>query len=118
VVEPAMTVRGDKVLLRQMLENLIGNAWKYSSPRERSRIEFGVDLSGGLGAYFVKDDGVGFDMAYKDQLFGAFQRLHGSEFEGSGIGLATVKRIVERHGGSVWAKGAVNQGATVYFVLP
>jgi PAS domain S-box-containing protein len=118
VIEPGLTAQGDRVLLSQMLENLIGNAWKYSGLQPSARIEVGAIRDGEQQAYFVKDDGVGFDMAYQDKLFGAFQRLHGSEFEGTGIGLATVKRIVERHGGSVWAKGAVNQGATIYFVLP
>lgn len=117
-VEPGLQVRGDAVLLEQMLENLISNAWKYSALRERGRIEFGRGTFDGREAFFVRDNGVGFDMAYKDKLFGPFQRLHGSEFEGSGIGLATVKRIVERHGGAVWAHGVVDRGATVYFALP
>ena len=117
LIEPGLQVDGDRVLLEQMLENLVGNAWKYSSPRERARIELGHGLFEQKEAFFVRDNGVGFDMAYQDKLFGAFQRLHGSEFEGTGIGLATVKRIVERHGGSVWAHGAVDQGATVYFTL-
>jgi PAS domain S-box-containing protein len=118
VVEAGLTVKGDQVLLRQMLENLIGNAWKYSSRRECSRIEVGRKKKADREVFFVKDNGVGFDMAYQDKLFGAFQRLHGSEFEGAGIGLATVKRIVERHGGSVWAEAAIDEGATIYFTLP
>ena len=117
-VEPGLTVNGDRVLVRQMLENLIGNAWKYSSRRDSSRIELGRERHEGEEVYFVKDNGVGFDMAYRDKLFGPFQRLHGAEFEGAGIGLATVKRIVERHGGSVWADAVVDQGATIYFTLP
>jgi len=116
VIEPGLTVLGDRVLLRQMLENLLGNAWKYSSRRERAVIEVGRGRVG--EAYFVRDNGVGFDMAYRERLFVAFQRLHGAEFEGSGIGLATVKRIVERHGGSIWAEAAVDQGATIFFTLP
>jgi len=100
-----------------MLENLIGNAWKYSAPRERARIEVGREVAGDQEIFFVRDNGVGFDMAYQDKLFGPFQRLHGAEFEGTGIGLATVKRIVERHQGRVWAHGVVDQGATVYFCL-
>lgn len=117
VVEPGLQVCGDRVLLGQMLENLLGNAWKYSTTRDCARIELGRDVCEEREAFFVRDNGVGFDMAYKDKLFGPFQRLHGSEFEGTGIGLATVKRIVERHGGCVWAQGAVDQGATVYFTL-
>ncbi|WP_239027608.1 sensor histidine kinase [Geomonas diazotrophica] len=118
LIEPGLKVEGDRLLLELMLENLVGNAWKYSSIRERAMIEFGRRLHDGDEAFFIKDNGVGFDMAYQDKLFGAFQRLHGSEFEGTGIGLATVKRIVERHGGTVWANGVVDQGATVYFTLP
>ncbi|QWV95628.1 PAS domain-containing protein [Geomonas oryzisoli] len=118
LIEPGLQVEGDRLLLELMLENLVGNAWKYSSVRARARIEFGCCRHDGKGAFFIKDNGVGFDMAYQDKLFGAFQRLHGAEFEGTGIGLATVKRIVERHGGAVWANGVVDQGATVYFTLP
>ncbi|WP_239027761.1 sensor histidine kinase [Geomonas subterranea] len=118
LIEPGMQVQGDRLLLELMLENLVGNAWKYSSIRERARIEFGCCRHDGADAFFIKDNGVGFDMAYQDKLFGAFQRLHGAEFEGTGIGLATVKRIVERHGGTVWANGVVDQGATVYFTMP
>ena len=117
VVEPGLRVHGDEVLLEQMLDNLIGNAWKYSAPRESARIELGRYRSEDREVFFVRDNGVGFDMAYRDKLFGAFQRLHGAEFEGTGIGLATVKRIVERHQGSVWAEGVVDQGATIYFML-
>ena len=115
-ISPGLTVKGDQLLLWQMLNNLLGNAWKYSSLRETARIELGRQ-PGEREVFFVKDNGVGFDMMYKDKLFGAFERLHGAEFQGSGIGLATVKRIVERHGGSVWAEAVVDQGATVYFTL-
>lgn len=118
LIEPGLQVSGDRVLLEQMLENLVGNAWKYTSVRDRARIEVGRGLFQQGEAFYVRDNGVGFDMAYEDKLFGAFQRLHGSEFEGTGIGLATVKRIVDRHGGSVWAHGVVDEGATVYFILP
>ncbi|MBV9119867.1 MAG: hypothetical protein JOZ39_04095 [Chloroflexi bacterium] len=114
-IQPAVTVRGDPALLRVVLENLLGNAWKFSGKHAVAHIEFGRDSE---GAYYVRDDGAGFDMAYASKLFGAFQRLHnGAEFEGSGIGLATVQRIVRRHGGSVWANGTVEQGATFYFTL-
>jgi light-regulated signal transduction histidine kinase (bacteriophytochrome) len=106
-------------LLRLALENLLGNAWKFTSREERAKIEFGsTTLEGRERTYFVRDNGVGFNEAYADKLFGAFQRLHGrQEFEGTGIGLATVARIVHRHGGRVWAKGEVGEGAAFFFTL-
>jgi len=114
VVEEGVVARGDVGLLKVALENLIGNAWKFTSREQKATIRFG--LSG--GTFYVSDDGAGFDAAYKDKLFGAFQRLHGpEEFEGTGIGLATVARIVHRHGGEVWAEGAVGEGATFCFTL-
>lgn len=119
VVAPGVATRGDSRLLRIVLENLLGNAWKYTGKHPKARIEFGTAVcGGGEEAYYVKDDGAGFDQAHSEKLFGPFQRLHGAtEFEGTGIGLATVQRIVHRHGGRVWAEGAVEQGATVYFTL-
>ncbi len=109
---------GDPRLLRIVLDNLIGNAWKYSSKHSHSRIEFGTVHNNGSSVFFVKDDGAGFDAQYSQRLFGAFQRLHGmTEFPGTGIGLATVQRIVRRHGGDVWAEGAIEEGATFYFSL-
>ena len=117
-IAKGITVFGDAVLLRAVLDNLLGNAWKFTAKTPEARIAFGRREEGGKEFLFVKDNGAGFDMAYGDKLFGAFQRLHSSqEFEGTGIGLATVQRIIHRHGGTVRAEGAVGQGATFYFSL-
>jgi light-regulated signal transduction histidine kinase (bacteriophytochrome) len=117
-VRPGVVVVGDGQLLRIALENLLDNAWKFTSRQPEGRIEFGMSQIGGEPAYFVRDNGAGFDMAYVERLFGPFQRLHlASEFPGSGIGLATVQRIIHRHGGKVWAEGMVGQGATFHFTL-
>ncbi len=128
VIQPGLMAYGDAALLEIVLTNLLGNAWKFSGTRCPARIEFGCLThptpppkvrEGKEGViYFVRDNGVGFDMAYAQNLFGAFQRMHrASEFPGTGIGLATVQRIVHRHGGRVWAEAHVNQGATFYFTL-
>lgn len=115
---PELWVKADPRLLRVALQNLLDNAWKFTHGKKGARISFDVTEMQGKSAYFVRDNGVGFDMAYADKLFGAFQRLHdGLEFPGSGIGLATVQRVIHRHGGRVWAESAVGQGTTFYFTL-
>jgi signal transduction histidine kinase len=117
VIPPGLTVTADEGLVTVILENLIGNAWKFSRRKADPTIEVG-QIDTPAGAFFVRDNGAGFDMAHASRLFGAFQRLHSdADFEGTGIGLATVQRIVNRHGGRVWAEGAVGSGATFYFTL-
>ena len=117
-VRPGVLVTGDSQLLKIAMENLLENAWKFTANEPESRIEFGMMQVGGEATYFVRDNGAGFDMTYTDRLFGPFQRLHPQgEFPGNGIGLATVQRIIHRHGGRVWAEGLVGQGATFYFTM-
>jgi two-component system, sensor histidine kinase and response regulator len=118
-IAPQVSALCDPDLLRVVLDNLLGNAFKYTGRKDRARIEFGVTGSGGERVYFVRDDGAGFDMAQADRLFSPFQRLHTErEFNGFGIGLATVHRIIQRHGGRVWAEGEEGKGASFYFTLP
>ena len=118
IIQEGLTVEGDPQLLRAVLENLLGNAWKFTSQHETARIEFGITKAEGKREYYVRDDGAGFDMSYAEKLFVPFQRLHGySEFAGTGIGLSIVQRIIQRHGGRIWAEGSPEQGAAFYFTL-
>ena len=117
-IEPGMLTSGDPTLLRLVLENLLGNAWKYTAKRSQAHIVFGRETVDGQPAYVVRDNGAGFDMRSADRLFGLFQRLHSaSDFAGSGVGLASVRRIVQRHGGEIWADGEPGRGAAFFFRL-
>jgi len=117
-ISPGLKVYADKGLLRAMLDNLFDNAWKFTATQEHAHVEFGALTQDGRRVFYIRDNGVGFDMRHADQLFGAFQRLHQqAEFDGTGIGLATVQRIIHRHGGHIWAESAPDEGATFYFTL-
>ncbi len=119
VVQDSLKVRGDPALLNVVMTNLISNAWKFTGKKVEARVEIGKIDQAGETVYFVRDNGAGFDMAYQSKLFQAFQRLHTpKEFPGTGIGLASVQRVIRRHGGRVWAQGVVGEGATFYFTLP
>lgn len=117
-IEPGLRVRGDATLLRLVLENLLGNAWKYSGQNPRAKIDFGTTSADGRRIFVVRDNGAGFDMRVADRLFGLFQRLHSAkDFPGTGVGLASVRRIVQRHGGEVWAEAEPGRGAAFFFTL-
>lgn len=117
-IAEGVEARADPGLMRIALDNLLGNAWKFTSGRSPARIEFGESLVGGRDTYYVRDNGAGFEMAYAEKLFQAFHRLHGvREFPGTGIGLAIVHRIITKHGGQVWAESEPEKGATFYFTL-
>ena len=117
-ISEGIVANGDERLLRLVIDNLLRNSWKFTQKRPDARIEFGRS-NGEASPFFVRDNGVGFDMAYAGKLFGVFQRLHSqAEFSGSGVGLAIVQRVINRHGGKVWADAKVNSGATFYFTLP
>jgi len=119
VIQPNMAVHGDRRLVGDLFQNLIGNAWKFTSKTAQARIEIGQSSGGSLATLYIRDNGAGFDMTYEQKLFKPFQRLHGAaDFDGSGVGLATVARIVDRHGGRIWAEGKPNEGAVFYFTLP
>ncbi|MDH5265560.1 MAG: ATP-binding protein, partial [Betaproteobacteria bacterium] len=117
-IAPGLAAKGDESLLRVALSNLLDNAWKYTSRTSAAQIEFAAESDGSGTVFFVRDNGAGFDMRYAEKLFGAFQRLHGAEFPGVGVGLATVARVIRRHGGDVWARGQIGRGSTFYFRLP
>jgi light-regulated signal transduction histidine kinase (bacteriophytochrome) len=120
IIQPGMILQADLHLMLVVLENLLGNAWKFTSKSQDPRIEVGEIVSSGAERiFFVRDNGAGFDMAHSDKLFNAFQRLHSSsDFEGTGIGLAIVQRIIHRHGGRIWAEAKPGAGATFFFTIP
>jgi signal transduction histidine kinase len=119
VIQPNMAVHGDRRLVGDLFQNLLSNAWKFTSKTAQARIEIGQSSGGSLATLYIRDNGAGFDMTYEQKLFKPFQRLHGTaDFDGSGVGLATVARIVDRHGGRIWAEGKPHEGAVFYFTLP
>jgi light-regulated signal transduction histidine kinase (bacteriophytochrome) len=118
IIPPGLHAEGDPRLLQVALENLLNNSWKFTAPRSPARIEFGETEIDGKQTFFVRDNGVGFDMTYAGKMFGAFQRFHDArEFAGTGIGLATVQRIIHKHGGRIWAESKPGVGATFFFTL-
>ena len=118
-IEDGLQAQGDPTLLRVVLENLLGNAWKYTAKKPDAQIWFESALHDGQPAFCVRDNGAGFDMRFADRLFGVFQRLHSAnDFQGTGVGLASVRRIVRRHGGEIWAEAEVQRGSSFHFTLP
>jgi light-regulated signal transduction histidine kinase (bacteriophytochrome) len=118
IVQPDLSIYADVALMDIVVDNLIDNAWKYTIKNPSARIEFGAMTMDGKTVYFVRDNGIGFDMQYSDKLFGAFQRLVGNdEYPGTGIGLATVSRVIQRHSGRIWAEGEPGKGAIFYFTV-
>ena len=117
IIHKKIYVNADLSLLKVLLENLLGNAWKYTQYKNQSIIEVKIESQNNKNVVVIQDNGVGFDMQYADRLFVAFKRLHGNEFEGTGIGLATVHQIVEKHGGKIWAEASTGKGAAFYFYL-
>ena len=118
VIADNVIADGDIVLLRVVMENLLSNAWKYTSKRPNARIEFGSEMQNGKTVYFVRDNGAGFDMSHADKLLGIFQRMHSeNDYPGTGVGLATVQRIINRHNGWVRAEAQINKGATFYLTV-
>jgi light-regulated signal transduction histidine kinase (bacteriophytochrome) len=118
IIEENLTAKGDSNLLKIVLVNLLNNAWKFTSKNEKTIIEFGAIIDNSKTEYFIRDNGVGFDMKYSNKLFGAFQRLHSEkEFPGTGIGLTTVQRIIRRHNGDIRGESTLNEGTTFYFTL-
>jgi light-regulated signal transduction histidine kinase (bacteriophytochrome) len=119
LIEQGLIVHADQTLMQVVLDNLFNNAWKFTRNHSHAKIELSSSYQNGQKIFFVRDDGVGFNMEHAGKLFGAFQRMHTpAEFEGTGIGLATVLRIIHRHGGQVWAEAAIEKGATIYFTVP
>lgn len=119
IIQKDIIIKGDFNSMQIAMTNLLENAWKFTGKQKQPLIEFGMTITEGKKVLFIRDNGVGFDMAYADKLFGAFQRLHSTdEFPGTGIGLATVKRIITRHGGQIWAEAEIEKGATFFFTLP
>ncbi|MBF0546743.1 MAG: response regulator [Candidatus Riflebacteria bacterium] len=118
-ITPEMEITADSELIRVVMTNLLNNAWKFTGKKDKRIIQIGLTTKKGLNTYFVKDNGAGFDMKYAHKMFGVFQRLHAkTEFDGNGLGLFITQRIIEKHGGKIWAEGELNKGATFYFVLP
>jgi signal transduction histidine kinase len=118
-IEPGLVIQGDPTLMRIAVENLVGNAWKYSGQSPKTRIELKREVLAGIPTFVISDAGAGFDMRFADRLFGVFQRLHSAkDFQGTGVGLASVRRIIRRHGGDIWAESEVGKGARFYFTLP